>query len=51
LYEVTGDDIVIFNKDLAEKYLEYMSSFGLTINLKKSVVSESKSAGEYLKKT
>jgi hypothetical protein len=51
LYEITGDDIVIFNKDLAEKYLEIMASLGLKINLKKSVVSSSKSAGEYLKKT
>jgi len=51
LYEITGDDIVIFNEVLAEEYVKTMNSLGLTINLKKSVVSKHKAAGEYLKRT
>lgn len=51
LYEITGDDIVIFDAQLAHDYVEYMSSLGLEINQKKSVVSIAKAAGEYLKKT
>lgn len=38
-YELLGDDIVIFNKEVAMKYLEIMTSFGLDINLSKSVIS------------
>jgi len=51
LYEITGDDIVIFNKSLAGAYLEATTSIGLEINQKKSVVASDKAAGEYLKKT
>lgn len=51
LYEITGDDIVIFDSTLAKEYCEYMKSLGLEINQKKSVVSISKACGEYLKKT
>jgi len=50
-YEVTGDDIVLFEEDVSTAYVKYMESLGLEINLKKSVVSRSKAAGEYLKKT
>lgn len=50
-YEITGDDIVIFDTDIALKYVEYMSLLGLELNQKKSVVSVKKAAGEYLKKT
>lgn len=51
MYEITGDDIVIFDTQLAHAYVEYMSLLGLEINQKKSVVSVAKAAGEYLKKT
>jgi hypothetical protein len=51
LYELTGDDIVLFDKALAAYYVDYMKSLGLELNQKKSVVSISKAAGEYLKKT
>lgn len=50
-YEITGDDVVIFDEDVANAYVQYMASLGLEINLKKSVVSVSKACGEYLKKT
>jgi hypothetical protein len=48
---LTGDDIVLFDKALAAYYVDYMKSLGLELNQKKSVVSISKAAGEYLKKT
>jgi hypothetical protein len=38
-YEVLGDDIVIFDKNLAIKYLEVMEHLGVGINTSKSVVS------------
>jgi hypothetical protein len=50
-YELTGDDIVLFEEDVSNAYVQYMESLGLEINLKKSVVSVQKAAGEYLKKT
>jgi hypothetical protein len=37
---VLGDDIVIFDKNLASKYLEVMDHLGVPINTAKSVVSE-----------
>lgn len=38
-YLVLGDDIVIFNKDVARRYLVIMKDLGVGINLVKSVVS------------
>lgn len=34
-----GDDIVLFDKQVAQKYLELMEHFGVPINLSKSVVA------------
>jgi hypothetical protein len=42
-YELLGDDIVIFDKDVALAYLELMKLFGVGINLKKSVVATTNS--------
>jgi hypothetical protein len=49
-YEIVGDDIVIFDKTLAENYLQIMSKIGVPINLSKSVVAESKPVAEYVKR-
>jgi hypothetical protein len=38
-----GDDIVLFEKDIAEEYLRLMRGYGVGINLSKSVVSQNKS--------
>lgn len=38
-YAILGDDIVIRNKIVAEKYLMIMESLGVKINLSKSVIS------------
>lgn len=39
-YLVLGDDIVIFDRKVASKYLEVMADLGVGINLVKSVVSK-----------
>lgn len=39
-YAILGDDIVIADELVAQKYLELMKLLGVSINLNKSVVSE-----------
>lgn len=34
-----GDDIVIFDEEVAKSYLKLMEGFGVAINLSKSVIS------------
>jgi arginine utilization protein RocB len=50
-YELLGDDIVIFDKIVALKYLEMMQQLGVEINLSKSVVSDPGSVVEFAKRT
>jgi hypothetical protein len=38
-YEILGDDVIIFDKDVAEAYLALMAELGVPINLSKSVVA------------
>jgi len=40
-YLVLGDDVVIANKDVAEKYVEVCDSLGISVSLSKSFVSTS----------
>lgn len=47
-YVVLGDDIVIFDNDVAEKYLSIMEDLGVGINLVKSV--QSKDSFEFAKR-
>lgn len=49
-YEIVGDDIIIFNKDLAEAYLVLMSDIGVPINMAKSVVAVNKPVVEFVKR-
>jgi len=49
-YEIVGDDIIIFNKELAEEYLVVMSDIGVPINMSKSVVSVNKPVVEFVKR-
>lgn len=49
-YEIVGDDIIIFDKELAETYLIIMNAIGVPINLSKSVVSENKPVAEFVKR-
>jgi hypothetical protein len=50
-YEVLGDDIVIFDTDLANTYLEVMKLLGLEINISKSIVSHNLPTFEFAKRT
>lgn len=50
-YEVLGDDIVIFDKDVADQYLVIMSEIGCEINLTKSIVSHNRPVFEFAKRT
>jgi hypothetical protein len=50
-YEIVGDDIIIFDKSLADKYLEVMAELGVPINQSKSVVSINKPVVEFVKRT
>nr|UPW42217.1 MAG: putative RNA dependent RNA polymerase [Inner Mongolia grassland mitovirus 7] len=51
-YEVLGDDIVIFDKALAAKYVELMNHFGVPLNQSKSVISLAKQpVVEFAKRT
>jgi len=40
---VLGDDIVLFEEDIANEYLSLMTSYGVGVNLSKSVVAKNKS--------
>jgi len=50
-YELLGDDIVIFDENVAQKYLEIMQQLGVEINLSKSVVSNPGTVVEFAKRT
>lgn len=45
-----GDDIQIFDRDVAAMYLEVMRGLGVDISLAKSVVSEDGDVVEYAKR-
>jgi len=49
-YEILGDDLVIFDKPLAEQYLKLAKILGVEINLSKSI-SSSKPVFEFAKQT
>lgn len=50
-YEILGDDIVIFDRLLAEEYLRIMDTLGCGINLTKSIVSHHRPVFEFAKRT
>lgn len=50
-YEILGDDLVIFDPQLAEEYLRIMADLGCEINLHKSIVSHSRPVFEFAKRT
>lgn len=50
-YELLGDDIVIFNEQVAKHYLEIMTGLGVEINLAKSVISNPGNVVEFAKRT
>jgi len=48
---VLGDDLVVFDSELADFYLQVMKSLGVEINLTKSIVSKDKPIFEFAKRT
>jgi len=50
-YEILGDDLTIFDKDLADRYLIICRQLGVEINMSKSIVSPSKPVFEFAKRT
>jgi hypothetical protein len=49
-YEITGDDLVLFDEEVALEYLQIMEDIGVPINQSKSVIAKVP-AVEYLKVT
>lgn len=50
-YEILGDDLVIFDTKLFQKYIEVMKRLDVGINLSKSLISDHLSALEFAKRT
>jgi hypothetical protein len=50
-YELLGDDLVIFDADVAREYLIIMEVLGCEINLHKSIVSPNRPVFEFAKRT
>lgn len=50
-YEVLGDDIVIFDHNVAYKYLAVMKDLGVGVNVAKSVISPDGRTVEFAKRT
>jgi len=48
---VLGDDLVLFDKEVADRYLSLCKQLGVAINLSKSIISESKPVIEFVKRT
>lgn len=50
-YVILGDDLVLFDKDIADRYLSLCKQIGVSINLSKSVISEHLPVLEFAKRT
>jgi len=50
-YEILGDDLVIFDRLIADEYLLIMAELGCEINLSKSIVSHKRPVFEFAKRT
>ena len=50
-YEILGDDLVIFDKAIADEYLQLMTLIGCEINLSKSINSHNRPVFEFAKRT
>lgn len=50
-YEILGDDLVVFDSALADKYLEIAKILGVEINLTKSISSHDRPVFEFAKRT
>lgn len=50
-YEILGDDLVIFDRLIADEYLKIMTGLGCEINMFKSIVSHNRPVFEFAKRT
>jgi hypothetical protein len=50
-YVILGDDLVLFEKDVADRYLTLCKQIGVEINLSKSIIAESLPVVEFAKRT
>jgi len=50
-YIILGDDLVLFDKDIASRYQSFCEQIGVGINLSKSIISETKPVLEFAKRT
>jgi hypothetical protein len=50
-YIILGDDLVLFDKDIASRYQSFCKQIGVGINLSKSIISETKPVLEFAKRT
>jgi hypothetical protein len=50
-YQILGDDLVIFDKEVAHSYLRLCMELGVSINLTKSIVSVDRDVVEFAKRT
>jgi hypothetical protein len=51
MYELLGDDLVIFDKKASDQYLSIMSSIGVSINMTKSIIAPNRPVFEFAKVT
>lgn len=49
-YEILGDDLVIFDSDIADEYLLIMTGIGCEININKSIISRNRPVFEFAKR-
>jgi len=50
-YIVLGDDLALFDKEIADRYLSLCKQLGVGINLSKSIVAENRPVLEFAKRT
>lgn len=50
-YAVLGDDVVIWNKSVASRYLKVLKALGVEVGLAKSIISKTGKGLEFAKKT
>jgi len=50
-YIILGDDLVLFDRDVAFQYLELCKQLGVEINMSKSIISLNKPVLEFAKRT
>jgi hypothetical protein len=49
-YQLLGDDVVIWDKEVAGAYVKLMETYGVTISKEKSLISPDHSKGEFCKR-